>query len=276
MLGVLGAEMVEQPGRALHHRTRARVIGVEGAQRVVLDARADILGELLLVGTQVGLQALAVLAAALGASEARESQAHLSDLELGEQRGQQHDRLGVHGRVLRAQRLGPHLPELAVAPRLGALVAEEARQVPELHRLAALVHPVLHIGATDRGGALRAQRERAPGGVLEREHLLTHDVRRGAHPTREQLGGLHGGGLDALVSGALEDRACARLEGRAGRGVLAEHVEGASRRFDLGVAQRGWAGASAVASCGRRARSSERNGLVSYSRPSVVTPMWPG
>jgi len=128
------------------------------------------------VGTQVRLQALAVLSAPLGAAEAREAQTRIAHAHLGEQRVQEHDRLGVDGRVLGAERLGADLPELAVAPRLRTLVAEEVRQVPELHRLAALVHAVLDVRAADRRGALWAERQRAPGAVLQREHLLAHDV----------------------------------------------------------------------------------------------------
>ena len=110
--------MIEQARRALHHAPGALVVGVERAQRVQLDPAAHLLGEALLVGAQVRLQALAVLGAALGAAEARQAQPHLAHAHLGEQRGQQRDRLGVDGRVIRAERLGPDLPELPVAAGL--------------------------------------------------------------------------------------------------------------------------------------------------------------
>ena len=179
------------------------MVGVEGAQRVQLDAAAHVLGEALLVLAQVGLQAFAVLGAAVGAAEARQPQAHLAHAHRAQQRGEQGDRLGVDGGVVGAKRLGADLPELAEAPGLRALVAKEARQVPELHRLAALVHAVLDVGAADGRGALGTQRERAPAAVGEGEHLLAHDVGRLADAAGEQLGGLEGGCLDALVAGAL-------------------------------------------------------------------------
>ena len=229
-----------------------------------------------LVRAQVLLQALAVLRPRVRAAEARQAQAHVAHAHPGEQRGEQGDRLGVDGGVVRSERLRADLPELPVAARLRALVAEEARQVPELHRLAALVHAVLDVRPADGRGALGPQRERASGGVLEREHLLAHDVGGLADAAREQLRRLERGRLDALVAGALEDRAGARLELGASGGLLAEDVEGAAWRFELGAAQRPAAGAFAGAAAGRRARSSLRNGLVSRSRPSVVTPMWPG
>ena len=262
------------------------MFGVERAQRVQLDALAHLLGELLGVGAQMRLQALAVLVAGGRAAEARQAQADRGDVQLVEQRGEQADRLGVDRGVLGAERLGADLPELAVAPGLGALVAEEARQVPQPHGLAELVHAVLDVCPADRRGALRAQGQRASGGVLEGVHLLAHDVGGCADAAREQLGRLERGRLDALIAGALQDRASAVLERRARGGLLAEHVEGAAGRFDaVGLAQLPLvpsgrdvprsAGAGGDTAGGRR-RSSTRNGFVSSSRPSVVMPMWPG
>ena len=184
------------------------------------------------------------------------------------------DRLGVESGILGTERLGPDLPELPVSARLGALVAEEARQVPKLHRLAALVHAVFDVGTADRGGPLRTQGQLPAAGVLEAEHLLAHDVAGCPHPASEQLGGLEGRGLDAFVSGRLEDRPRAGLQGRARRRLLTEHVEGAPWGFDLGGAQRAEApGRAAPAATGTLSRSSARNGFVSRSRCSVVTPM---
>ena len=274
VLGVPAVEPVQQAGRVLHHRAGAGVFGVERPQGVQVDAGPDLLGELALVGAQVGGEALAVGAPALGTAEAREAQPHLAHAERAQQGAGKGDRLGVEGGVLRAQCLGPHLPELPVPPRLGALVAEEARQVPQLHRLAALVHAVFDVGAADRGGALRTQGQLAPARVLEAEHLLADDVAGGAHPAGEQLGGLEGGGLDAFVAGRLEDRPGAGLERGPRRRLLTEHVEGAPRGFDLGGAQRAEApGPAAGATTGTLSRSSARNGFVSRSRCRVVMPM---
>ena len=250
MLAVLAVELVEEQRRVRHHLAGAGVLGVERAQRVQLDARPDLLGEPVLVRTQVRLQAVAVLPARLGTAEARQAQARLSDPQVGKQSGQKRDRLGVHRGIVGAQRLRPDLPELPVTARLGALVAEEAGQVPELHRLAALVHAVFDVGAAHWRGALGAQRQRAPAAVLESEHLLADDVRRGADAAGEQLGRLERGGLDPLVAGAAEDRASARLERLTGDRLLAEHVEGAARRFELRPAQRAAWGGGALAATG--------------------------
>ena len=149
-----------------------------------------------------------------------------------EQVGQQDDDLGVHRRVVGADRLRPDLPELAVAARLGRLVAEEARQVPQLHRLGQLVHAVLDVGAAHRRRALGAQGHGAPALVLEGEHLLAHDVRGLPHAAREQLGGLERGRLDAPVAGGLQHLPGLALDHLARVRVVGQHVERAARRLD--------------------------------------------
>ena len=119
--------MVEQARGALHHTACAGVVGVEGSQRIQLDPASHLLGELSFVLAQVRLQALAVLAATARPAQARDAQRDGLDPHLAQQRGEQQDRLGVERGILGPQRLGADLPELAIAARLSALVAEEAR-----------------------------------------------------------------------------------------------------------------------------------------------------
>ena len=60
VLCVAGVESFEHRGRLGHRRPRALVLGVEGAQRVLVDALGNVLGQLVLTLSQVGLQLLAV------------------------------------------------------------------------------------------------------------------------------------------------------------------------------------------------------------------------
>jgi len=145
--------------------------------------------------------------------------------------GEQQDRLGVERRVVGAERLEPHLGELAVAARLRRLVAEERSPVPELHRLGRLVHAVLDVCAADRGGALGPERERAAALIVEREHLLLDHVGRVADPALEQLGGLEDGCLHRPVSGAAEYLLGEVEQAQARPPVVGQHVEGAARRL---------------------------------------------
>ena len=145
--------------------------------------------------------------------------------------------LGVDRRVGRADRLGAELVVLAVAPGLRPLVAEHRAVVPELHRLRPLVHAVLDVGAADGRRALGAQRQRAPALVLERVHLLAHDVGRLADAALEQPGLLELGGDDVAVAVGGED---ARRDG------------------DHGVAPRGLVGQQVVRALGRARRAHQR------------------
>ena len=258
MLGVLAVELVEQPRRARHHLARARVIRVEGAQRVELDPGDDVLGQPRRVVAQVLLQLVAVAQPVQRHPEARDPQPRLHAGGL-EDLGEQQDRLRVDRRVVGADRLGADLPELAEAALLRTLATEEAREVPELRRLRQLVHAVLQVGTADRGRALGAQRDALGIRVVERVHLLLHDVGRLADAAGEQLGRLERRRLDPPVAGALEDPARVTLERGARERLIAQHVVRAARCLDP-PAHASWA----------------RNGFVARSRPIVVLPMWPG
>ncbi len=177
-----------------------------------------------------------------------------------DQLAEQQDQLGVEARVVGAERLGVHLRELAKAPGLRRLVAKERAPGPDLDRLGQLVHAVLDVGPADRGGRLRAQRQRAPGLVVEGEHLLLDDVRGLPDPAGEHLGVLEHRGLERLVARAGEQLLRAALQLQAAAGVRGLDVERAPGGLEL---------------CAHRA-SSARNGLLARSAPRLVRPMWPG
>ena len=259
MLGVLGAEPVQQLRGAFHDLARRWIARVERAHRVEVDPVADLGGQLLFVLAQIGRQLLAVLGARLGRAEAGERQPSALDAHRLQQLGQQHDQLRVDLGRRRPDRLGADLPELPVAAALRGLGAKEARQVPELHGLRQLVHPVLDVGAAHRSGALGAQRQRPPSAIVERVHLLLDDVGGLPHPPREQLGRLERGRLDPLVAGGSQDPPGVALQQLAASSVVGKDVERALGGLDH-----------------RFVASSRRNGLVARSRSSVVIPMWPG
>ena len=120
MVEVVLVQVVEQQRRGPHHLARAGVVGVEGAQRVQLDPRAHLRRE---------LRARWLAGGPGGARDTRRAPRGCRGwTAAGAQPGtpisassvaEQDDRLGVDGRVLGADRLGPDLPELAVAARPG-------------------------------------------------------------------------------------------------------------------------------------------------------------
>ena len=141
------------------------------------------------------------------------------------------DCLGVGGGGGVADALRAELPELAVAARLRAVVAEHRAEVVEAHRLRAARHAVLQVGAADGRGALGTQREPAAAAVLEDVHLLRDDValvargaREDAHVLDDRRGdqGVAEQPRDALRGGA--DEAPQRL-------VLRQEVAHAARRL---------------------------------------------
>ena len=91
----------------------------------------------------------------------------------------------------------------------------------ELDRLRLAVHAVLDVRAADRRRALRAQGERAAAAVLERVHLLLHDVRARPRGPLEERGVLEHGRQDRPVAveraqalGLVDDVPPERLLGR--------------------------------------------------------------
>ncbi len=130
-------------------------------------------------------------------------QRHLAQAEAGEEVVGQRDHLDVEVGVGRAERLHAQLVVLAVATVLGVLVPERGRDVPRLPRRHGVV---LHVGAGDGGGALRAQRHQLAVAVLEDVHLLAHDLARLADAAEEHAGVLEDRGDRQPVAGALDQR----------------------------------------------------------------------
>ena len=167
----------------------ARISGgvpVEGAQRVDLDPRA-LLGVEGVGAQQVVAQLARVLGAGLRRRRCSSGAAGCPSGRAARRGAEQVDQLGVHRGVVGADRLERRPGVLAVAPRLRRLVAEHRARVPELHRLRA--------ACACRALYRRGRRARCPPGaasasgptaILERVHLLAHDVGRLADRAREQ------------------------------------------------------------------------------------------
>ena len=228
VLGVIRSETVKQGRRPAHGRAGGRIVGVEGPHRVQVDARHHLGREAGLVRAQVGGELLAVLGPGGRGAKAGESQPRLPDADGPQQFGEQEDQLGVGLGSAGADHLRSDLPELAVAAPLRRFGAEERRQVPQLDRLRQLVHPVLQVRPAHGRRALGSQRQAAATAVVERVHLLLHDVGRLANAAGEQLGGLERRRLDAPVAGGAEDAVGVRFQHRAPRGVGGEHIKRAT------------------------------------------------
>jgi hypothetical protein len=151
------------------------------------------------------------------------------------------DDLRVDGGAGVADGLDVELPELPVATRLRAVVAEHRADLVDLHRLRPGLHAVLDVGADDARGRLRAERPRlrllrARG---DPEQLLLDDVGDLAHAALEDRRLLEHGGLDAAVAVARGEVRGQPLEpgpaGRLGRQQVARAPRGLEGRHRDGV-----------------------------------------
>ena len=205
MIAAIVAEIVRDL-RCIRHIGLFRIdLAVENAQRAALEAVAAILAEIIEMRTEIVLQRLAILRTALGAAHG--VQRELESLEaqgLQEVDGDE-DNLRVHHRVLLPQRLNAELMELAHTASLWTIVAEHGADIEQLHQRAVAIELVLQVGAHRRGRVLRTQCDAAATAILERIHLLVHDVGAIADAALEELRMLEHRRADLLITVAVAE-----------------------------------------------------------------------
>ena len=101
------------------------MVGVERAQRVLLEPRAHLLRQLVLARAQECPELVDVVARVSGVPRLDEPQPRRPRAGPLEDLGQQEDQLSVERGVVGAERLGVDLGELAEAARLRGLMPEE-------------------------------------------------------------------------------------------------------------------------------------------------------
>ena len=163
-------------GSLLEGSAHLRVLDVEDLQGAGRPLVAGLLVEELGVRVQPLVQPLHVGGPAVCIADRVQEQLVLGDADGPEQFRIELDHLRVDDRVAASDHLERQLVVLAVAAPAGAAVAIHRREGVELDRLRLLEETVLHVGACDRGGALRTKRQRAIAPVGKGVHLLVHDV----------------------------------------------------------------------------------------------------
>ncbi|MEZ5141893.1 MAG: hypothetical protein R2726_05155 [Acidimicrobiales bacterium] len=235
----LGRQRVEQQRRVGHHRQRRGPLGVEHPHGVGLD--------LLLVGrVEVSDPAHQERAEPVdvGPSIARRADAVDHQLDLAQTEGdvdvvQEGDDLDVEVGVVDTDRLHADLVVLPEPVRLGALVAEVRRCVPDLPGHGG--RPVLDPRPHDARGALGPQGQVVGGlGLVEEVvHLLAHDVGALAHAL-EDADVFEHRPLDQAVAGPSGDAREQPEEGFPSGRLGGQHVLGAGGRLEgLGHGRRG-------------------------------------
>ena len=165
----------------------ALVLGIEDAQGIALQPRETVVGKPVAVFGEVLHQYFPVSVAAFAVAQGVQLQgdffAHPQRLQ---DVGPEGDDFHVGHGLGDAQHLHVDLVELALASLLRALVAEH-RSAAEKFERQVLGEAVRQDGADHARRTLRAQGDAVSAAVLERIHLLGHDVGGIAQGTREDL-----------------------------------------------------------------------------------------
>ena len=149
------AEVIDDMRRLALQRLVLRILGIEEAQRVLLEACAALFAQLGKVRSIVLTQQLAVGGAADFVADAVQVQAHPSNLQLGKPIPADHDGLHVDHRAAIPNGFDDELVELPKASCLGPVIPEIRTGVEEPNRLRFLVEPGVEVRPHDGGGSLR-------------------------------------------------------------------------------------------------------------------------
>jgi len=206
------AQVVEQFRRAVDHVLHGRVLGVEDAQRVAVQAALGFRVQQRFVAFQVSNQVHAVARALFGVADRIEFEADVFQAQVVPQAAAQHDHLGIDVGTGEAHGFAAELVELAIAAALRTLVAEHRSRVP--HALRTFVHQVVFDDSAHRAGrAFRTQGQLvAVHRIGERIHLFFNDVGDGADGALEQRRVFHDRRADLLEAVALHHRLRGVLE----------------------------------------------------------------
>ena len=187
-------EEIHQFRRALDEFLHVRILAVEDAQRIGMQAALGIGIQRLAMPLEISDQLGAVALPLLRAAQRVDFQPDAGERQLVPESRTHDDLLGIDIRPGIAESLDTELVKLAVAPFLRPFVAEHRAGVPQALRTG-VQQAVLQHGAHAGGGALRAQRQRlAVERIDERIHFLLDDVRHladGAGEERRRLDHRH-------------------------------------------------------------------------------------
>ena len=199
----LAAQEIHQLGRPFNDRLHRRVLAVQDAQRVGVQAPTRVFVQHGRMGLQVGDQCRPVSLTLVGLTQAVELQkdiALFNQAQFAPQGAQQQDQLGVNIGAHVAQCLDIQLMELPVAPFLRPLMAKHRPHQPDPQG-AVVQRVVLVDGAHDAGRGLGSQRQAVTvHAVFERVHLLLDDVRHLSQAAHKQGCGLHDGRAQIAVT----------------------------------------------------------------------------
>ena len=236
MAGAVPAQVVDAAGRRVDGGLARLFLAVQQPQGVRLEPPPAVLvHQPVLPRLEVGPECVDVCGTAGGVADAVEQQRQVGQTSALQQIPAELDDLGVYGRVAVADGLGPELVQLPVAACLGPVVPIHGADVVEPDRLGPVVHPVLEVGAADRGRALGTQGQEVAAPVLEGVGLLLDYVGGLSDTPDEQPSVLEGRRVDPVVSEGIGGARCRALDEPPIRLGLREQVGGAAWRLECPV-----------------------------------------
>src|SRR5581483_1175600 len=186
-------------------RLAGLVLAVQEPQRVDVVAAAAVAAAVVQLVGVIGAQLVDVGRPAFRVADAVQVQGIVPQAQGVVERPQEVDYLSVDRWALVADGLDAKLVVLAVAPGLGAVVAEHGADIEEPDGLRARAHAVLDVGPADAGGELRAQGQPVAASVLEEVDLLFGDVGAGGLLPQPDARVLERRHVDAPVAVGLRD-----------------------------------------------------------------------
>ena len=228
MSPALVAHVVDHLRKILRKKVAPLNLAIEDPKHVPLESPPAVIAMLRKLRPDGFPQNVPVGRPALRASDGVEHRAKTGEPENPHDFVENQDRLHIHPRVRRSDRLDAELVELPVAPLLRTLMPEDRPEIRELPEAALLVEVVLQKRTHNRRRQFRAQGE---GFLLraKRIHLLFDDVGRLARRLVEELGLLEDGRADFFVAEPTADFADGRLHLSPEGHAIRKHVLGTVR-----------------------------------------------
>src|SRR3989344_1023473 len=200
--------MINEFGSALKHPLAPLILAVERTERIRLQSFSAVPAHSSLSRPEICHERLTIQWPTLAAPDRVHLQRKIFEPECIECcHGYEHALRVCHHIVL-ADNLEAGLPELPKPPRLGALVAKHATEVPQAHRLRPVPHTVLKVSPNDGRRPFRTKRQSIPSARAKRVHFLFHDVGRETDAARKHLFGFKGRSFNSPEAIRVRKRCC--------------------------------------------------------------------
>src|SRR5579859_1057545 len=224
-------QRVEQQRRPGDDPLHVRVLAVEDAQRIAVQAPPAILIQGGFMRAEISCELVAIGGARGGGAERIDEKLQAREAQPPQQPRRQQNHFRIDVRTREAECLRVDLMELTISSRLRPLAPEHRAHAPYAQPILPQQTVGYH-GPHDSGGGFRTQGNVIFALVDEAEHFLFDDVRKIADRALEQLRLLDDRDAEFLVAVARKNLARDALQVLPCRGLCRQHVVDAAKRLD--------------------------------------------